>query len=260
MTVTFLGTGTSQGVPVITCDCEVCTSNNPKDNRLRTSVLIETEDKTLVIDSGPDFRYQMLRAKPTTLDAVLFTHEHKDHIAGLDDIRPFNYMQKKIIDVYATERVQLALKREFSYIFADTRYHGLPQIKVNTVVEGESFNVGKTEIMPFEVMHHLLPITGYRIGDFTYITDAKTISESSIQKIKGTKILVINALQRSKHVSHFTLEEAIDFAQKIGAETTYLTHISHNLGLHDAVAEELPHGIKLAYDGLKIEVDSEISN
>lgn len=254
MTITFLGTGTSQGVPVITCDCEVCTSNNPQDNRLRTSVLIQTEDKTFVIDSGPDFRYQLLRAKVQTLDAVLFTHEHKDHIAGLDDIRPFNYLQKKIIDVYADERVQLALRREFSYIFAETKYHGLPQINVHTVVEGQQFNVGKTAITPFEVMHHLLPIIGYRIGDFTYITDAKTISESSIRIIKGTKILVINALQRATHVSHFTLKEAIDFAKVIGAEKTYLTHISHNLGLHSKVSKELPKGIELAYDGLKIKL------
>ncbi|MET4080369.1 phosphoribosyl 1,2-cyclic phosphate phosphodiesterase [Pedobacter sp. UYP30] len=254
MTITFLGTGTSQGVPVITCPCDVCKSKDPHDNRLRTSVLIQTEDKSFVIDSGPDFRYQMLRSNVQTIDAVLFTHEHKDHIAGLDDIRPFNYLQKKIIDVYATERVQLALKREFSYIFAETRYHGLPQINVHTIVDGRAFNIGKTAIMPFEVMHHLLPITGYRIGDFTYITDAKAISPSSIEKIRGTKVLVLNALQITKHISHFTLQEAINFAQEIGAEKTYLTHISHNLGLHEEVSKELPKGIILAYDGLTIEV------
>ncbi len=254
MTITFLGTGTSQGVPVISCRCEVCTSQNPKDNRLRSSVLIETEDKTFIIDSGPDFRYQMLRTMAKTLDAVLFTHEHKDHIAGLDDIRPFNYLQKKIIDVYATERVQAALEREFHYIFAETRYHGLPQIKMHSVVNGTAFNIGHTSVIPFDVMHHLLPITGYRIGDFSYVTDAKTISQSSIDIIKGTKILVLNALQKGSHISHFTLDEAISFAQKIDAEKTYLTHISHNLGLHLEVSEELPKGIYLAYDGLKIKV------
>lgn len=254
MKVTFLGTGTSQGVPVIACGCVVCTSSNPKDNRLRTSILVETGDKTFVVDSGPDFRYQLLRAGVKDLDAVIFTHEHKDHIAGLDDIRPFNYLLHKVIDVYATERVQAALKREFYYIFADTRYHGLPQVSLHTVNNGVDFKLGETTITPFEVMHHALPITGYRIGDFTYITDAKTVSEASFELIKGTKILVINALQHEPHISHFTLGEAKDFADKVGAETTYLTHISHNLGLHDLVESELPEHIHLAFDGLTIEV------
>ncbi|RNL56600.1 MBL fold metallo-hydrolase [Pedobacter jejuensis] len=254
MKVTFLGTGTSQGVPVIACTCEVCQSTDFRNNRLRTSILIETDDKTIVVDSGPDFRYQLLRAKVKDLDAVLFTHEHKDHIAGLDDIRPFNYLLHKVIDVYATERVQTALKREFYYIFADTKYHGLPQINLHEVVNGVSFNIGNSKIIPFEVMHHLLPITGYRIGDFTYITDAKTISDSSFEQIKGTKILVINALQIEPHISHFTLDEAIAFAEKVGAETTYLTHISHNLGLHNEVEQFLPSNIRLAYDGLKIDL------
>jgi len=254
MIVTFLGTGTSQGVPVIACNCEVCTSGDKHNNRLRTSILIETDDKTIVVDSGPDFRYQLLREKVKDLDAVLFTHEHKDHIAGLDDIRPFNYLLHKVIDVYATDRVQTALKREFYYIFADTKYHGLPQINLHTVNNGEAFKIGAHTIIPFEVMHHLLPITGYRIGDFTYITDAKTIPESSFEQIKGTKILVINALQIEPHISHFTLNEAIEFAKKVGAQTTYLTHISHNLGLHAEVEKSLPPDIRLAYDGLKIEL------
>ncbi|WP_316828912.1 MBL fold metallo-hydrolase [Pedobacter miscanthi] len=254
MKVTFLGTGTSQGVPVIACNCEVCLSPDKNDKRLRTSVLIETTDKTIVVDSGPDFRYQLLRENVKDLDVVLFTHEHKDHIAGLDDIRPFNYLLHKVIDVYATERVQTALKREFYYIFAETKYHGLPQINLHTVTNGEDFKIGENTIIPFEVMHHLLPITGYRIGDFSYITDAKMISEESFGKIKGSKVLVINALQKEPHISHFTLNEAIAFAEKVGAEMTYLTHISHNLGKHEDIEKELPSHIRLAYDGLQIEL------
>ena len=251
--ITFLGTGTSQGVPVITCNCEVCRSEDPKDNRLRVSMLLETGDKTIVIDSGPDFRYQMLRARVKDLDAIVYTHEHKDHVAGLDDIRPFNYLLQKNIDIYATERVQEALKREFSYIFAEKVYPGTPKINIHTITN-EKFNIGKTEFIPLDIMHYKLPILGYRIGDFTYITDAKTIAPATIEKIKGTKVLVVNALQREAHISHFTFEEAIDFAKLIGAEMTYFTHISHNLGKHEDVEKELPSNIRLAYDGLKIEV------
>ncbi|RZK04325.1 MAG: MBL fold metallo-hydrolase, partial [Flavobacterium sp.] len=173
---------------------------------------------------------------------------------GLDDIRPYNYILKKRIDIYATERVQEALKREFQYIFADVKYHGLPQIDLHTIAN-ENFKIGETQITPFEVMHYKLPILGYRIGDFTYITDAKTISEESLEKIKGTKVLVLNALQKESHISHLTFSEAIEMAEKIGAETTYFTHISHNLGLHEQVSKELPANIKLAYDGLSFELD-----
>ena len=249
--ITFLGTGTSQGIPVITCNCEVCQSDDHRNNRLRVSILIETADKTIVIDSGPDFRYQMLRAKVKDLDAILFTHEHKDHVAGLDDIRPFNYLLHKNIDIYATDRVQNALKREFSYIFSDVKYPGLPQIELHTI-DQEPFFIGETEIIPLAIMHYKLPILGFRIGDFTYITDAKTISEETIAKVRGSKILVVNALQRQTHISHFTLDEAVEFAEKIGAEQTYFTHISHNLGLHEEVEKELPKGMKLAYDGLTL--------
>lgn len=254
MKITFLGTGTSQGIPVIGCGCAVCQSTDSRDKRLRVSVLIETNDKTIVIDSGPDFRYQMLRAGVKDLDAILFTHEHKDHVAGLDDIRPFNYLLKKRIDIYATERVQQALKREFSYIFSEIQYHGIPQINVHTVTD-QPFNIGESTITPIEVLHYKLPVIGYRIKDFTYITDAKTVSEQSFEKIKGSRYLVINALQREDHISHFTLNEAIAFADKVGAEFTYFTHMSHNLGLHAEIEKELPSHIKLAFDGLTFEVE-----
>ena len=253
MKITFLGTGTSQGIPVIGCKCVVCQSTDKKDKRLRVSVWVKTADRSIVIDSGPDFRYQMLRAGVEDLDAILYTHEHKDHVAGLDDIRPYNYILKKRIDIFATERVQEALKREFQYIFSDVKYHGLPQINLHTIT-GESFDIGETAIIPFEVMHYKLPILGYRIGDFTYITDAKTISDASLEKIKGTKVLVLNALQKEDHISHLTFSEAIEMADKIGADMTYFTHISHNLGLHEEVSKELPAHIKLAYDGLTIEL------
>lgn len=253
MTITFLGTGTSQGVPVIACGCEVCTSADAYDNRLRTSILIEAEDKTIVIDSGPDFRYQMLRASVKRLDAIVYTHEHKDHIAGMDDIRAFNYFQQGPVDVYADFRVQRALAREFPYVFDGTGYPGIPQVTVHPIGL-DPFNIGSVKFIPIEVLHYLLPVLGFRINDFTYITDAKTVSEAEKEKIKGSKILVINALQKQTHISHFTLDEAIDFAIEIGAETTYLTHISHRLGKHQDISAELPPNIRLAYDGLKLEI------
>ena len=252
MTITFLGTGTSQGVPVIACNCEVCTSQDPRDNRLRTSILIESKGKVIVVDSGPDFRQQMLRAHVQRLDAIVFTHEHKDHIAGLDDIRAFNYKQQSAIDVYADQRVQDALKREFHYIFAEFKYPGIPQLNLHTIGPGP-FNIGGVNFMPIEVLHYKLPVLGFRVDDFTYITDAKTVSEQEKEKIRGTRILVINALQKEEHISHFTFDEAIAFAQEIGAETTYLTHISHRLGRYAAISRELPDGIELAYDGLQLE-------
>ncbi|MGZ3757021.1 MAG: MBL fold metallo-hydrolase [Mucilaginibacter sp.] len=254
MTITFLGTGTSQGVPVIACGCEVCTSADLRDKRLRSSIMLEDQGKVVVIDSGPDFRQQMLKAKVQHLDALVFTHEHKDHIAGMDDIRAFNYKQNMAIDVYADERVQKALKREFPYIFAEFKYPGIPQINL-IEINNEPFDVGGIGFTPIEVMHYQLPVKGFRVKDFTYITDAKTISAVEVEKIKGSKILVINALQKEKHISHFTLKEAIDFAREIGAGKTYLTHISHRLGTHEEISKDLPLNIELAYDGLKLSID-----
>lgn len=253
MKATFLGTGTSQGVPIIACNCQVCLSINSKDKRLRSSILIESDTTTLVIDTGPDFRYQMLRANVQKLDAVVFTHEHKDHIAGLDDIRAFNYKQQASMDVYADANVQLALHREFYYIFSDKKYPGVPLIDLHTILHN-NFTIGDINLTPIQVMHYKLPVLGFRINDFTYITDAKTVSETERQKIKGSKILVINALQKEKHVSHFTFSEAIQFAQEMEAETTYFTHISHKLGKHFNVEQELPPNIRLAYDGLQLEI------
>jgi phosphoribosyl 1,2-cyclic phosphate phosphodiesterase len=251
LTITFLGTGTSQGVPVIACNCEVCTSADPRDKRLRTSILIEGEGKVIVIDSGPDFRCQMLRANVQHLDAIVFTHEHKDHIAGMDDIRAFNYKQKGPIDVYANLRVQASLKREFHYIFEEFKYPGIPQLTLHTIGL-DPFNIGKINFIPIEVMHYMLPVLGFRINDFTYITDAKTVSEKEKEKIKGSRILVINALQMQNHISHFTLDEAIAFAEEMGADKTYFTHISHRLGKHEDIMKQLPPNIELAYDGLKL--------
>lgn len=253
MKVTFLGTGTSQGVPIIACECAVCLSADPKDKRLRTSVLIESDQAKIVIDSGPDFRQQLLRQKLKTLDAVVFTHEHKDHIAGLDEVKAFNYFNKMRMPVYATERVQQAIKREFAYIFSDEKYPGIPEIDLHTVTD-EPFKIKDIELLPINVIHYRLPVKVYRIKDFTYITDANFISEEEKEKIKGSKIIVVNALRREPHVSHFTFQQAIELMQELKPEKAYFTHISHQLGLHEAVSKELPDFIKLAYDGLQIEI------
>ncbi len=253
MKITFLGTGTSQGVPVIACNCEVCQSTDLRDKRLRSSILVESEEKTVIIDTGPDFRQQMLRHNVQKLDAVVFTHEHKDHIAGLDDVRAFNFKQQSAMDIYASEAVETALKREFHYIFSDFKYPGIPLLDIHRI-DRTRFSVGDIELTPIEVTHYKMPVLGFRIKNFTYITDAKTISEEEQEKIGGTKILVLNALQKEKHISHFTLSEAIAFAQKVGAEKTYFTHISHKLGRFKDISNELPDGIELAYDGLKLEI------
>jgi phosphoribosyl 1,2-cyclic phosphate phosphodiesterase len=249
--VTFLGTGTSQGVPLIACKCEVCKSTNAKDKRLRSAIMVQTKNTAIVIDTGPDFRQQMLREQVEQLDAVVFTHEHKDHIAGLDDVRAFNFIQRKHIDVYSTKRVQEAIKREFAYIFAEDKYPGIPLINLHEIALSP-FKIKDVELIPIEVMHYKMPVLGFRIADFTYITDAKSISEKEKEKIKGSKVLVLNALRKEEHISHFTFQEAIDLAKELDVEQAYFTHISHQLGLHEEVSAELPSNIFLAYDGLML--------
>ena len=251
--VTFLGTGTSIGVPVITCDCPVCTSGDLKDKRFRTSIMVETGGRTFVIDCGPDFRIQMLRANVRNLDAVLFTHEHRDHIAGLDDIRAFNYVLNKKIDIYGAQEVIDAIVTEFPYIFSESRYFGAPQLTVHTILNNP-FPVFGVEFIPIQVLHDKLPVTGFRIGDFTYITDASYISPEEKEKIKGSKVIVLNALRNSKHVSHFSVQEAVDIILELKPEAAYLTHLSHFVGLHNEVNNRLPEPVQLAYDGLIIKV------
>lgn len=251
MKVSFLGTGTSQGVPVIGCNCEVCSSLDFRDQRFRSSIHIEVEGLSLVVDTGPDFRMQMLRAGIKKLDAVLFTHEHKDHTAGLDDIRPFNFLQKKDIPIFGRSHVLEQIQREYSYIFSGKKYPGVPRVET-VEIDDRTFQIEGIHIIPIPVMHYKLPVLGFRIGDFTYITDANFIPEESIELIRGSEILVLNALQKDAHISHFTLDEAVAIAQRIGAKQTYFTHISHRLGLHSEIDEELPEGIALAYDGLTV--------
>lgn len=252
MKIKFLGTGTSQGVPVIACQCVVCKSNSHYDKRLRSSILISYHDKNIVVDTGPDFRYQMLREQVMHMDAVLMTHSHKDHIAGLDDVRAFNFKQQSSIDIYGTKVLHDALRREFYYAFSGVKYPGIPRLELVEIEALKSFSLFEKEVLPLEVMHYQMPVLGFRIDDFAYITDAKTVSIATREKLTGLKVLVINALQKERHVSHMTLEEAILFAQEVGAEQTYLTHIGHRMGLHDMVSNELPDGISLAYDQLEI--------
>jgi phosphoribosyl 1,2-cyclic phosphate phosphodiesterase len=251
--ITFLGTGTSQGVPFIGCNCSVCKSTDKKDNRLRSSIWVKTANSSIVIDSGPDFRYQMLRANALDLDAIVFTHGHKDHIAGMDDIRPYNYLNNKVIEVYATEETQIALKREYSYIFQNPNYPGIPQINMNTIDGDKTFAVCDSVFTPVKVLHYKLEVLGFRINDFTYITDANHIEPEQLDKVRGSKVLVLNALRHESHVSHFTLQEAIEVGMLSGAEQVYFTHISHQLGLHREVEQMLPPNMHLAYDGLELQ-------
>jgi phosphoribosyl 1,2-cyclic phosphate phosphodiesterase len=251
--VTFLGTGTSQGIPVINCQCQVCRSLDFRDKRLRSSVHIETGGKSFIIDSGPDFRQQVLTNNIRQLDALIFTHQHKDHIAGMDDVRGFNFSQQKTMPVYATAPVLEQLRQEFSYVFATNKYPGVPRVETHEI-ENEAFDAEGITFRPVEVLHHKLPVFGYRVGDFTYITDAKYIADTEKEKIRGSKVLVINALQKKEHLSHLTLQEALDLVEELQPQRAYFTHISHQLGPHRDVSKELPEHIKLAYDSLQIEV------
>ncbi len=252
--VRFLGTGTSQGVPVIGCQCKVCQSEDSKDKRFRSSVLIEYRKKHLVIDTGPDFRQQMLDAKLMQLDAVLYTHEHRDHIAGLDELRSFNFMTKQAMHLYAEKQVQTALKGVFPYVFTDKKYPGVPDVVLHSIDENP-FTIDGIPIIPIRVMHYRLPILGFRIGDFTYITDAKYIPPEEKRKILGSKVIVINALRKQPHISHFSLSEAVNTLKEFSPKAGYITHISHQLGTHENVESELPDNIHLAYDGLEINID-----
>lgn len=251
--ITFLGTGTSSGVPMICCPCEVCHSANKKDKRLRSSILITSGDAAVVIDTTPDFRYQMLREDVRALDAIVITHAHKDHIAGMDDVRAFNYFMHQAMPVYASDAAKEVIMREFFYAFAANKYPGVPDIYMETIAN-VPFKVKELTFIPIEVWHHKMPVLGFRIGDFTYITDANRIDAEEKEKIKGSKVIVLNALRKEKHISHFNLQEAIDLVQELEIPTAYFTHISHQLGLHDEVSKELPEGIHLAYDKLCIEL------
>jgi phosphoribosyl 1,2-cyclic phosphate phosphodiesterase len=253
MEVTFLGTGTSGGVPLIGCQCKVCKSTDPRDKRLRTSILIRTGEATLSVDCGPDFRQQMLRDHVRNLDAILMTHQHKDHTGGLDDVRAFNFINKKAIDIYCDYPTELGIKEQYSYVFTETDYPYLPKMNFFRTHK-DKFEVAGLQVQPIEVMHGPMPVVAYRIADFTYITDAKTISAEERNKIRGTKTLVVNALRYEEHYSHFTIDEALELVADIKPEVAYFTHMSHQFGLHAETELKLPANVKVAYDGLKIEV------
>jgi phosphoribosyl 1,2-cyclic phosphate phosphodiesterase len=249
--ITFLGTGTSSGVPMIACSCEVCTSTDKKDKRLRSSILVQSKTTTLVVDTTPDFRYQMLRADVKHLDAVVFTHPHKDHIAGLDDVRAYNFFSKKSMEIYANKLTEEALRREFMYAFIDNKYPGLPKLNINTITT-EPFVVGDIPIIPIVVYHLNMPVLGFRFGKFTYITDANNIDESEKEKIKGSEVIVLNALRKEKHISHFSLNESAELAKELNIPTAYFTHMSHQIGKHADVNKTLPQNMQLAWDGLEL--------
>jgi phosphoribosyl 1,2-cyclic phosphate phosphodiesterase len=253
--VTILGSGTSQGVPVIACDCHVCASSDPFDKRLRSSIMISVNGQNYVIDSGPDFRQQMLNHSVKSLRAVIFTHEHKDHLAGLDDVRAFNYREQRDMEIYCTDQVKEALHREFHYVFKAERYPGIPSLNLNRIENAPFKLIDGPVLRPVEVMHYKMRVFGYRLGDFTYITDAKTVSSKEIYKIKGSKILIINALHQSEHLSHFNLKEALEFIEEVKPERAYLTHISHLFGKHREIEKLLPPNVFPAYDGLTFDFE-----
>ena len=248
---TLLGTGTSQGVPVIACNCDVCRSSNSKDKRLRSSLLLKINGQNFVIDAGPDFRQQMLREQINSLRAILLTHEHVDHMFGLDDIRSFNWKQKHPTDIYAEQRVQEAIKSTFHYVFADFKYPGIPKMNLH-LIENKPFIIDELEFIPIRCYHHKLPVYGFRVGDLTYITDTNSIPKEELKKVKGTKYSIINALRKEKHISHFNLEEALEIINIIQPERAFLTHLSHSFGKHDDIEKELPKNVFVAFDGLRI--------
>lgn len=259
MRLTFLGTGTSQGVPTIGCRCEVCRSTDPRDTRLRTSAMVEVGDVRIVIDAGPDFRYQMLRTGVRHIDAILLTHEHKDHTGGIDDVRAFNFVDFPVIhrvDIYATARTAACVRKDFDYAFAEDKYRGVPEIELHEFDPSKPFEVKGVEIVPIRGQHSdRFEVTGYRIGRLAYLTDFKQIEESEIDKLKGVEVLVVNALRWREHVSHFTVEEALQLIERVKPHRAYLTHMSHDIGLHAHSAERLPQGVELAYDTLTIEIE-----
>jgi phosphoribosyl 1,2-cyclic phosphate phosphodiesterase len=251
--ITFLGTGTSSGIPMIGCDCYVCSSEDKKDKRLRSSIMVQSETTTVVVDAGPDFRYQMLRAKVKHLDAIVFTHPHKDHVAGLDDVRAYNFFTGLPMQVFANEMTQEVLIREFPYAFADKKYPGVPEIDLNTIAM-DPFRVGDIDVIPIMVWHLKMPVLGFRFGNFTYITDANKIESQEKEKILGSEVLVLNTLRKEKHISHFSLSEAVILAQELRIPQTYFTHMSHQMGRHAEINKELPQGVCLSYDELVINI------
>lgn len=249
--VSVLGTGTSQGVPVVACGCEVCKSSDVKDKRLRTSILVQTSHNTIVVDAGPDFRQQMLRANVKQLDAILITHNHKDHIGGIDDVRAFNWVNKKPMDIYGNESSLQVIQKDFSYAFGEDKYPGVPQINLHSITD-IPFNINHDKIIPIAALHGKMPVLGFRIGNFSYLTDASQIEPEEFDKMRGSKYIIINALRKEKHHSHFNLQEATELLQELAPEKGYITHISHQMGLHKEVGAMLPPNVELSYDGLEI--------
>jgi len=252
--ITVLGSGTSQGVPVIACGCQVCQSDDPKDNRLRSSIMVTVNEENYVIDTGPDFRQQMLQNKVTSLRAILYTHEHKDHLAGMDDVRAFNYVEKRDMELFCSEQVEESLIREFYYVFESVKYPGVPSVNVNRISDEPFLLPCGYQVIPVEVKHYKMPVTAFRFGEFTYITDAKTISEEEKKKIRGSKVIMINALRIDEHISHFNLEEALAMINDLNPETAYLTHVSHLFAKHRDIEKMLPKNVYVAYDGLTFEL------
>ena len=254
MKLTFLGTGTSQGVPVVACQCPVCLSENSKDKRLRASVMIETGTQRLVVDAGPDFRQQMLMHKVLHLNGILLTHEHTDHIFGLDDIRAFNWVQKQPTDIYAEERVQIAIRRIFDYVFATCQYPGIPQMHLH-LLENKPFMIGDLEVLPIRGYHYKLPVFGFRFDKLAYVTDVNRLESAEVDKLRGLDVLILNALRKEEHISHYNLQQALEIIAEVKPEKAYLTHLSHQMGFHTEVQAELPSNVFLAYDGLQVMVD-----